>query len=452
MLSLYHFWATLRGMKTNTFTRIYAVILLIIFGGIVLHAPFIVGMETLFPEYALIFKSWKELLMVPAAGIALFLVHRKDMWRQLANDMILRAVAVYMTLHLLIAAAFLTGPMATVAGLMIDLRHIVFFVLVYVLLILAPEYKKVCIKVGMFGAIAVIGFGVLQLFLPPDILKYIGYGDQTIQPYLTVDQNPDYVRINSTLRGPNPLGAYVAIVLSLLIAALLKGRLLVRQPKQMYLVGAALLSSMAVLWATYSRSAVLAAGCAIAIVIVIAARKYITRRVWIAGCIIICALAGGTFLGRDHSFVTNVILHENREGGSPVSSNDAHVESLIDGTDRMLRQPIGAGIGSTGSASLLTDKPLIIENQYLFVAHEVGWFGLVSFIVLLFLILKALWQQRNDWLSLGVFAVGVGISLIGLLQPVWVDDTVAIIWWGLAAIAIATGGKYVGKTSKQKAA
>jgi hypothetical protein len=31
-----------------------------------------------------------------------------------------------------------------------------------------------------------------------------------------------------------------------------------------------------------------------------------------------------------------------------------------------------------------------------------------------------------------------------LLQPVWVDDIVSIVWWGLAAIALA-GGKYASK-------
>lgn len=450
MLSLYHFWATLRGMKTNTLTKLYAGILLVIFGGIVLHAPFIVGMETLFPDFELIFKSWKELLMLVAVVPAALLIHRKNMWRELASERVLQAAVLYGVLHIFMASAFLTGLDATIAGLMIDLRYIAFFVLVYVLLKLTPAYKPQFLRVGIAGAALVIGFGVLQLFLPPDILKHIGYGENTIQPYLTVDKNPDYIRINSTLRGPNPLGAYVAIVLSLLTAAVLKGAVAVRRPKEAYMVAAAALSSSVVLWVTYSRSAVLAAGCAVFLVTLIAARKYIPRRAWIAGCVVAFALAGGVIAGRDHPFVTNVILHENREGGSPVSSNDAHLESLYDGTDRMIRQPFGAGVGSTGSASLFTDKPLIIENQYLFIAHEVGWFGLVSFMALLVLVLRALWQKREDWLSLGVFAIGVGISLIGLLQPVWVDDTVAIIWWGLAAVAIGAGGIHVGKTRKQK--
>jgi hypothetical protein len=117
----------------------------------------------------------------------------------------------------------------------------------------------------------------------------------------------------------------------------------------------------------------------------------------------------------------------------------------------MRRQPIGGGVGSTGSASLMTDSPLFIENQYLFIAHETGWFGLGLFIALMSLLLVRLWRYRRDWLALGVLTSGIGLSCIGLLLPVWVDDTVSIIWWGLAAIALASGGQNVGKNYKETA-
>ena len=35
----------------------------------------------------------------------------------------------------------------------------------------------------------------------------------------------------------------------------------------------------------------------------------------------------------------------------------------------------------------------------------------------------------------------MGLAFVGLLLPVWVDDTVSILWWGLAAIAIVGVGK-----------
>ncbi len=113
----------------------------------------------------------------------------------------------------------------------------------------------------------------------------------------------------------------------------------------------------------------------------------------------------------------------------------------------MTREPFGSGIGSTGSASLFGSAPSVVENQYLFIAHETGWLGLTLFLVLFVMIMARLWQQRRDWLSLGVFASGVGLSLVGLLLPVWADDTVSIVWWGCAAIALAGGG-YARKQTK----
>jgi hypothetical protein len=79
---------------------------------------------------------------------------------------------------------------------------------------------------------------------------------------------------------------------------------------------------------------------------------------------------------------------------------------------------------------------VIIENQYLFIAHEAGWLGLLLFMAIFGLVMVRLWHVRADWLVLGIFASGIGLALIGLLLPVWVDDTVAIIWWALAATAI----------------
>jgi hypothetical protein len=296
-------------------------------------------------------------------------------------------------------------------------------------------------KIGLIGAGIVVGFATLQLFLPADILKHIGYSKETIAPYLTVDKNPDYIRVNSTLRGPNPLGAYAVIVLSLLVAALVKKRLEGYDWKKGIVVGCLALCSLIALWISYSRSALVAAIVAVGLVLGITIARQLSKKVWVTFAIGICALVGGLIVGQNSTFVSNVLLHENPTGGSAVSSNDGHIESLETGIDRMVYQPFGAGIGTTGSASLHGDSPVIIENQYLFIAHEAGWLGLGLFVALFGVIMRRLWNARQDWLSVGVLASGIGLALIGLLLPVWVDDTVAIIWWGLAALAIAKENK-----------
>jgi hypothetical protein len=426
-------------MTTSRLEKIYVAIIAVIFGGIILHAPLSVGLGVLFPQYDLLIKSWKEILMLALIPVAIVITSRRQMWRQLASDWIFRLIIAYAILHVLLIATDYQGAAATAAGLAIDLRYVLFFGLVYVLVRVAPGYRRLLVKIGIIGAAVVVGFATLQLFLPADSLKYIGYSKDTIAPYLTVDRNPDYVRVNSTLRGPNPLGAYAGIVLALLAAAFVRKKLQFTDRKYTIGVGLLTLCSLIALWISYSRSALVAAIVGVVIVLAVTIARQLPRRVWIIFSVFIFALAGGLIVGQSSSFVSNVLLHENPNGGSAVSSNDDHIASLETGLERMANQPFGAGIGSTGSASLHGNAPIIIENQYLFIAHESGWLGLLLFIALFIMILWRLWRGREDWLSLGVFASGIGMALIGLLLPVWVDDTVAIIWWGLAAAALGKG-------------
>ena len=436
--------------KLTFLDKFFVGILLVIFGGIVLHAPLSVGFGTLFPAAELLIKSWKEILMLLAGLIMLVLLYQKKQWGILKSPLIL-LIAGYAVLHLLLLPLYWQGLPASIAGLFIDLRYLLFFVLVYVAIRLYPSLRQPFVVTFFVGAFVVTAFALLQVFvLPHDILKYIGYSHTTIAPYLTVDQNPQYIRINSTLRGPNPLGAYAVIVLSILFAFWLKPRQeKLRQPLAISVI---VIGSFVALWASYSRSALFAAFAAFAVIAVAVVGRRIPKKFWIALAVVVVIAAGALIAGRNTNFVSNVLLHQNATTGASVDSNQGHIESLQDGVSRMVHQPLGAGIGSTGSASLYGSQPLIVENQFLFTAHEVGWLGLALFVYISFLVLKALWRRRSDWLTLGIFASGIAMILIGLLLPVWVDDTVAIIWWGLAAIALAgkesDGGTFDKKTKR----
>jgi cell division protein FtsW (lipid II flippase) len=356
------------------------------------------------------------------------------------NDRLIQLSLVYAGLHFVMMAVFQNGLQTAGAGLLIDLRFVLYFTLVYGTIKLLPQYRRLFIKVMAGGAIVVLVFALLQLFvLPRDFLTHIGYSKETIAPFLTVDENPAYIRIGSTLRGPNPLGAYAVIVLSLVLAVAIKyGSRLGRD--QRWMLGTAAAASSLVLGASYSRSSLI--GVLVASIVTIGVVASAKARQHLAAIVLVGVIAASMVLiiGRTNPIISNVILHDSPTTGAMVDSNQGHAESLIDGVNRMVRQPLGAGVGSTGSASLNSDQPLIIENQYLFVAHEVGWVGLGLFIWLFVEIMRRLWQRRHGTLALGVFASGCGLAVIGLLLPVWVDDTVSIIWWGLAAIAV--GGTY----------
>lgn len=392
-------------------------------------------MGTLFPGHSLLIKSWKEILMLVAGVITIFLLYKTNKTKILRDPIIL-IIAAYAALHLALLIYNFHGVAASLAGLAIDLRYVFFFALVYIAINLYPEYRKIFIRVGIAGALIVLIFAILQVFiLPHDILKYIGYNINTISPYLTVDQNNDFIRINSTLRGPNPLGAYSVIVLAIAVAAISKNK--IKRTKTSIIITIALLfGGLVALWSSYSRSALIAAVLSVAIVLATTVFHKLSTKMWITIGLSMIILTAGVYMITGNQFMSNVLLHENPSGGSNISSNEGHINSLQDGINQLVRQPLGAGIGSTGSASLYSNNQEIIENQYLFTAHEIGWLGLVGFIVIFGLIIYRLWKLRSNWLSLGVFASGVGLALIGMLLPVWVDDTIAIIWWGLAAIVI----------------
>jgi len=415
--------------------KVYIGLLLVIFGGIVLHAPFSVGFSALFPNYELLIKSWKEILLGVATLILPILLTVHKRWNIFKEPLFL-CIAAFAALNIALIPLFFTGGEATLAGLLINLRFLLFFVLVYLALALYPQYTRLFIKVFVAGALVVLVFAILQLtILPNDFLKYLGYNQTTIMPYLTVDQNVSFIRINSTLRGPNPLGAYAVIMLVLLLAFWLKAKRKITKREQ-FVIAILGVGGVLALWASYSRSAVLCFVVAVVLVLAATVGKKVSKTVWVILAVVALAIGGSLVAFKDTAFVTNVILHENPIEGNNVNSNDGHANSLVDGTKRVIQQPLGGGIGSTGSASLLTKSPLIIENQYLFVAHETGWLGLGLFIAISWLLLSKLWRGRKDWFVLGVFASGVALAFIGVLLPVWVDETVAITWWGLAAIAL----------------
>ncbi len=428
-------------------------ILLFVLGLIVVHAPFTVYVSSHWPEATLYVKSWKELLILGALLLLAAAYTVRRAWGTIVRDKLLWLVVVYGALHLFTAFYSHTPLNSIIAGLMIDLRYIAYFIAVYMFVKLYPSYAKSFFKIGLLGATIVVGFAVLQLALPHDFLKYLGYGDATIQPYLTVDKNPAFVRENSTLRGPNPLGAYAVMVIGAVVMfGIAAGRTLTdKRQKYLHLFLAA--ASVISLWVSYSRSAWAAAVVTVAIIVWVKYFRVVSRRTILLATGVVCVAALGLFVARDTYFVKNVIIHDNPSTGAAIDSNAGHATSLATGAREVLSQPFGSGIGSTGSASLLGNVPLIVENQFLFVGHEVGWFGLVLFLGITGTVLYRLWMRRRQWWALALFASGVGLLIIGLLLPVWADDTVSIVWWGLAAVALAweKERKKHGTTSNKKA-
>jgi len=438
-------------MKRFKLEHIIAGLLLAIVGLIVLHAPVTVVIESRWPDLGDSVKAWKEVLLSVALLLLCVDIKRKSAWKQFTNDKLLWALLLFAVLHIVFVFTSMNESMAAIAGLMIDLRYVAYFAAVYIFLRLYPTYKRKFLKVALFGAILVIGFAALQLVLPRDFLHYLGYSDATIRSYLTVDENPNFVRHSSTLRGPNPLGAYAVMVLGGVVALGLYVGKQVKRKLFQYIHLALALGALGALWSSQSRSAWIAALVTIVLLAAMKYGKYFSRKAmaWIALGVVVIAV--GTYGIRDTYFFHNVILHDNPTTGADIDSNAGHLDSLLHGLSSMLMNPFGNGVGSTGSASMYGSSPVVIENQYLFIAHEVGWLGLVLFLYIFITVLRRLWRRRDDWMAAAVFASGIGLAVIGLLQPVWVDDTVSIVWWGMSAVILAGEGTVYGKQANKKA-
>lgn len=432
---------------TKRVEKLFAWGLLLIFAGVIIHTPLSVWLGTIAPQYDLLFKSWKEVLMFLLIPTAVWLVTKRKLWREFANDWIFRLIVGYALLHFIWIVLWWPGPVQALAGIGIDLRYILFFGLVYTLIRVAPQYKNIFVKTAVGGAVVVAGFATLQLMLPADALSLIGYSDQTIKPYQTVDENPNYIRVNSTLRGPNPVGAYTAALLIFIAAFVAKCQAQLRAVVPRVLVALFGLCGVVGLWLSHSRSSWLAAIAGIGVVALLLGSRHFSKKAWLVSGVVVLLATAGLFIARDTPFVQNVILHDNPTTGGVVTSNDDHLTSLRLGMKRLLEQPLGVGVGSTGSASLHGNSGIIIENQYLFIAHETGLSGLLLYLGIFGLILQRLFKKRRDWLALGAFASGIALAAIGILLPVWADDTVSIVWWAIAALAI--GGMH-GKTRKSK--
>jgi hypothetical protein len=437
-------------MKNVRLHHVIGWVLLLIMGLIVIHAPLTVYFGTQFPQIAGIIKAWKEMLMLTALVLLAVDYTRRRAWLAASKDKLVWLISGYATLHLILAAMYHLPANAIIAGLMIDLRYIAYFALVYLFLRSYPAYKESFLRIAMTGAAIVVGFAVLQLVLPHNFLAYFGYGDATIQPYITIDKNPAFVRENSTLRGPNPLGAYAIMVLCGVATYWIAQRKKLNDNTRTTFIFFAV-AGLISLVVSYARSAWLGAAVALIAVFAIKNKGVVTWRKagYIAGAtVVIGALVYGA---RDTSFVQNALIHNNPTTGASVDSNTQHLDSVTGGLTSMAAHPLGQGVGSTGSASLFTDSPTVVENQFLFVAHETGWLGLALFIAITSVVLARLWRKRSDWMAFAAFTSGVGLIVVGMLLPVWADDTISIVWWGLAAVILATGKETHGKATNKKA-
>jgi O-antigen ligase len=312
----------------------------------------------------------------------------------------------------------------------VNLRPVVFLVLAWIAAEKCGWLKEYWRRLVLVPAAAVVMFGLAQItFLPADFLRHFGYGPDTLQPYQTVDQKMAFVRIQSTLRGANPLGAYLMMILCAYVALAFKSR------KKIFCA----ISTTFVLYFTYSRSAY------IGVLVSLLALAVKSRKVWrylVVGALAAALVVGGaTAVFKNNSRFQNTFFHTSNSSASSDNSNAKRWQAQKDGIRDVIREPLGRGPGTAGPASVYNapHEVRLAENYYLQIGQEVGWLGLGIFVAINVALAKALWRRRQDTLAKVLLASGVGITVICLLSHALTDDTLSYLWFGLAGIILAKG-------------
>lgn len=410
------------------------------------HAFLTVAAGSLTGQYELT-RLWKELVLLGLLPLAVVAVWRTPgLWERLRRGWLFWLLAAYVALQLLLGLVALAKGQVNYYALLyawvVNLRFLLIFVIALALASRADWLYRHWRQLLLWPAALVVGFGMLQLFaLPTDFLQRFGYSDQTIAPFETVDDKLEYIRIQSTLRGSNPLGAYLVVVLAALTALLLRGRDRQAVSSRRQLVGVTMFSaSLIVLMATYSRSAYIGAALAILLAIWLVLHGHQARRRLAAGLVIL-ALVGGVagFVLRENDRFENTFFHTDEHSQSAMSSNESRRSAITSAAIEVAREPFGRGPGTAGPASQHNNQPVrIAENYYLQIGQEVGWIGMVLFVLINGLVARELWRRRGDTLARLLLASLAGLAFIGLLQHVWTDDTLSLVWWAFAGIAIGS--------------
>lgn len=400
------------------------------------HAVLTVWLSSLVGHYTWL-RLWKEFILIIAAIGALYLmladrkIRTHTLTRRLVWLIIFYGIVQILTGLYAVSQDEVTWK-ALGYGLIVNLRFLAFFLITWAVALRTARLHKNWPKLALWPAVVVVLFGMLQiLVLPHDFLRHFGYGPSTIYPFETINHNPHYIRIQSTLRGANPLGAYLIIPIALWAALLYKRG-------WSWLRAGLMAASGVVLIYSFSRAAWLGAIVAVAASALICWPWQKLLRPVGAAAIILLFAAGGFWLGfHDNARVQNLILHTDNASSIKHSSNDGHLSALASGVHDVVTEPLGRGVGTAGPASVYNDRPArISENYFLQIGQESGWLGLIVFVIINIGVGYLLWLRRESALALGLFGSLLGISLVGMLSHVWTDDTVAYVWWGLAGIAM----------------
>lgn len=398
------------------------------------HAFLTVWASTGLGNYTLL-RLWPETIILALVAWLLWSRQVGKTWHALGKSRLAWPIAIYLGVNgLYFIVTILWGDAGLHAasyGLLLNIRHVAWFVVAYAVARNSAWLSHHWQRLLIWPLVVVSVFAVLQFFvLPSDVLKHFGYiKDVTITPVQTINQDTSTIRVQSFLRGANPLGAYLVLTVSLVLAATIR-----RWQK----IGLALVSIVAMI-VSFSRSAWL--GLVVALSAQAAATRGLVRgrRVVLSLLIaLLMALVGAIFVLHSNQGFKTAFLHVNDHSTAPQTSNEGRLAALKEGINDVTHEPFGRGVGTSGPASVYhaEDKSRNSENYFLSLGQETGWLSLGVFVLICYRLAVLLYRTKTAF-PRALFASFVGLTLVNFLSYAWSDTTLVYLWWGLAAIAIA---------------
>lgn len=399
-------------------------------------------------------EMWKIAKDVALIGVVLFticLVFKQRRWDRVFLGLLGFTVA-YGMLHVVL---WQLDPDAhhrsAMLGILYNMRLPLCLLLGYGAVRLLPKFVfSSAIPLVVIVGTIVAGLGVLQCFLPSDVLSHLGYGlERGTRAAFFIEDRPDLPRIMSTLREPNALGAYLVVPL-----AAASYVVTLRSTNKRIILGGAFALQLLALFLTFSRSAWLGAAVALGFVTWWHLGKPIVgfiRRWWPVVGVLVVLLLGGLFSIRHTAFFQHYIVHSNpQEQVADLDSNDLHVELVKEGVKGIVAQPLGHGPGTAGLVSIQNPNGTqLTENYYVQVGYEVGIVGLVLFISLNVWLYYRLWRQGGTVAKI-LCASFWAYVLINMLLHTWSNEAVAVQWWLLTGMALAAGANKKPQSTTQK--
>ena len=333
-------------------------------------------------------------------------------------------------------------------GTVYNLRVVAYTVLGFGAVLLAPREvtnsKIIRLLLIVAGIVSVLG--VLQYFLPKDILSHFGYSiERGVKPNFFIDDKADLPRIMSTLRDPNSLAAYLILPLCISIGLFFNNK-----KRRMLFGGLTLLINLA-LFLTFSRGGLLGAIIAVMAMIVLRFRGWLrqyAKPLIIAGFASIIVLGSLGYVFRDQYVVQNIILHSDESTKATEDSNELHARLAVDGAKAIVKRPQGHGPGTAGIVSIQNPKGgVLTENYFVQIGYEVGILGLALFLAIWGFLLFLL-SKNSSMLSTSLLASAAAYIVLCLIMHLWTNEAIAATWWITAGLVL--GQKPIGTTKKSR--